>query len=60
VHRGENGDPTNSLSLGKVELVLVDLSLPDGEGLLVRQLRKELPYLKILATSVPHILKCCS
>ena len=34
------------------ELVIVDLSLPDGDGLeLVRQMRLELPYLKILATS---------
>jgi CheY-like chemotaxis protein len=34
------------------ELALVDLSLPDGDGLeLVRQMRVELPYLKILATS---------
>lgn len=34
------------------ELALVDLSLPDGDGLeLVRQMRAELPYLKILATS---------
>jgi DNA-binding NarL/FixJ family response regulator len=34
------------------EWVLVDLSLPDGDGLeLVRHLREKCPYLKILATS---------
>lgn len=41
-----------AVSDGAFEAVLLDMSLPDGDGIdLVREMRGEYPYLKILATS---------
>ena len=41
-----------ALSDGEFEVVVLDLSLPDGNGLdIMRQIRGEHPHLRILATS---------
>ena len=41
-----------ALSQTEFEIVILDFSLPDGDGLeLVRQIRGEYPHLRILATS---------